>query len=42
MYDGAQEILAAISENERSAVHSLDLTVSKPKTQFNYLRSQLF
>ena len=27
MYDGAQEILTAICENERSAVHSLDLTV---------------
>ena len=29
MYDGAQEILTAICENERSAVHSLDLTVSQ-------------
>lgn len=27
MYDGAQEILQTIAENERSSVHSLDLTV---------------
>lgn len=28
MYDGAQEILKTISENDRSSVHLLDMSVS--------------